>query len=506
MFLTQRPMNLASLQSDPAAFRDALRIDADAGPVAFGKALDPWQREDFEAIDPALRHVVGQDVEAKQRIYLERPRGHSKTTDIAAAASWLLFASRRKINGVACAADKDQAALIRDACDTLVRQNPWLAQIIEVQGAKVINKHTGSVLTILSSDAASSYGVLIDFAIVDELTHWLRRDLWDSIFSAAAKRRHCLLLVISNAGFRESWQWELREAIRTDPAWTFRRLDGPVASWITPERLEEQRRLLPAKVFARLWLNQWADGAGDAFEAADVDAAVTLSGPTGCEQGWSYLAGLDIGLRRDSSALVVLGKHVGHSKRTVRQPKKLAGPLAALADLDFFDAPQPEVTYQHVGGTGRLRVAAVRLWNPQAGRVELDEIERAILRLHEIFKLQRLAFDPWQAEHLGQRLAKRGLRCDPVQFTPQSLQSMATATLDAFRERQIELFPHTELVADLKAMRVVEKSYGFRLAPGSAPEGTRHGDAATALAIALHSIKDIRAELLWSSERKLIYN
>jgi hypothetical protein len=246
-------VNLAALQSDPAAFRNALLIDADAGPVAFGKALDPWQREDFAAIDPALRRVVGQDVvEAKSRAYLERPRGHSKTTDIAVAVCWLLFASRRKLNGVACAADKDQAALIRDACDTLVRQNPWLAQIIEVQGTKIVNRHTGSTLTILSSDAASSYGVLIDFAIVDELTHWLRDDLWNSIFSAAAKRRYCLLLVISNAGFRESWQWELREAIRTDPAWVFRRLDGPVASWITPERLAEQRRLLPAKVFAPL--------------------------------------------------------------------------------------------------------------------------------------------------------------------------------------------------------------------------------------------------------------
>jgi hypothetical protein len=174
--------------------------------------------------------------------------------------------------------------------------------------------------------------------------------------------------------------------------------------------------------------------------------------------------------------------------------------------LDYFDSPQPEVTYQHVGGSGRLRVARVKIWNPQAGRVELDQIEREILSLHEIFKLTRLAFDPWQAEHLGQRLAKRGLRCDPVQFTPLALQGMATATLDSFRERLIELYPHRELIADLKALRVVEKSYGFRLQSGSAPEGTRHGDAATALAIALHSIKDIRPELLWSDNRQLVYN
>jgi hypothetical protein len=43
------------------------------------------------------------------------------------SAAWVLFASRRKLDGVACAADKDQAALILDAIDRLLRLNPWLS-------------------------------------------------------------------------------------------------------------------------------------------------------------------------------------------------------------------------------------------------------------------------------------------------------------------------------------------------------------------------------------------
>ena len=104
-----------------------------------------------------------------------------------------------------------------------------------------MNSHTGSELRIISSDAPSSYGILCDFIVCDEVVHWARRDLWDSLLSTAGKRSRCVLVVITNAGFRESWQFKLRESIRDDAAWYFSRLDGPTASWITDEALDEQR-------------------------------------------------------------------------------------------------------------------------------------------------------------------------------------------------------------------------------------------------------------------------
>ena len=497
-------LSLGKLQADPSAFRDALLIDADDGPVRLSSVVDPWQRKDFEAIDPALQRVVGRDVEAVQRAYLERGRGCSKTTDISVSASWLLFASRRKLSGVCCAADKDQAALIRNAIDSLLRLNPWLASILTVQQGKIVNKHTGSELTILSSDTASSYGLLIDFAIVDELTHWTKRDLWDSIFSAAAKRRHCLLLVIANAGFKDSWQWQLREAIRHDPAWYFHRLDGPVASWITDDRLEEQKRLLPPKVFSRLWLNEWADGLGDALELSDIDAAISLPcQPNGPQRGHSYVAGLDIGLTRDYSALVVLGKDCGYSQRKRKPKPRLPGAFSAMADLGLVPDTKEHVEIKHYPGTGRLKLAAVRVWKPNGARVELEQVEKEILRLHERFGITRVAFDPWQAEYLAERLQKQNIWTDACNFTPNNLQEMATATLDAFRERQIELFPHEQLSADLRALRIVEKSYGYRL---ESPRTEGHGDCVTALAIALRSARQIRANSVLTADRQLVFN
>ncbi len=107
-------------------------------------------------------------------------------------STFALFSAVRKINGIAAAADGDQAGLLRDSIAKLVQLNPWLAQLIDVQKNRIINRHTESELRIITSDAASSYGLTPNFVIADEVTHWGNRDLWDSLLSSCAKtiRQH----------------------------------------------------------------------------------------------------------------------------------------------------------------------------------------------------------------------------------------------------------------------------------------------------------------------------
>ncbi|HEX5446525.1 MAG TPA: terminase large subunit [Pirellulales bacterium] len=483
---------LARLASDPAAFRAALQIDTDTGPRRLGECLDAWQRDDFAALDAGWRRVAGLPGDgAKQRAYLERPRGHSKTGDLAVMATWALFAARRQISGVAAAADRDQARLIRDAIAKLVSSNPWLAPIIDVQSYRVVNRRTDSTLEILSADAPSSYGLTPDFIIVDELTHWHSDDLWVSLFSAAAKRAHSMLVIISNAGTGcgSSWQWKIRAAARNDESWYFSFLDGPVASWISQKHLAEQRRLLPGIAFDRLWLNRWTTGAGDALADDDISAAVTRKRPwTQRKSGWVFVGGLDIGLAKDATALVVLGKSVGETRLIERDVNQTA-PRALQIARDLGMAPEPppkEEIERTVPGTGRLRLASVVLWKPGPGRrVDLSAVERSILRVHEHFGLAQLAYDPHQAEYLADRLTEADVPVERVPFSGGNLQAMATSVLDVFGARQIDLYPHEQLLADLRALRVEEKSYGLRLTSPRGPTG--HGDCATALALAIHA-------------------
>jgi hypothetical protein len=429
----------------PAQFRKALRIDADGRPVPFSP--DPWQEADFSALDPAWLALAGHGAPAPvRRAWQERPRGHSKTSDLAIMVAWALAFSARPVRGVAAAGDKDQARLLRDAVGTLARLNPALGAL-DVQAWRVVNRQTGSQLDVLSSDVATSYGQLPDFVVCDEVAHWPEgrgEALWASLFSAAAKRAHCLFIVLSNAGFEESWVRTAREAVRADPAWHFSRLDGPQASWITPDRLEEQRRILPPVVFDRLWLNLWSAGYGDALAPQDIDAALTLAGPAPArEEGFGYFAGLDLSVSRDHSALVLLGKH----------------------------------------WTGRLRLARVLAWAPpKGGKVDLPAVEQAAWETHLHYR-PKFLLDPYQAELLAQRLTRRGVWLEQVAFVGKALTEMASGLVEVFASRTIDLYRDDALLADLRRLRIAEGPSGWKLAAPRTAAG--HCDRATALALAV---------------------
>lgn len=435
------------LTSDPKLFRQRLLAETDSGPKCFADIMDPWQREDFDALDRGWRHAAGQRVrDGVHRAWLERARGHSKTLDLAVMATWTLFAARRQIAGVAAASDKDQARLLRDAIARLMSLNEWLAEFLDAQAYRVLNRHTGSTLDVLAADVASSWGLTPSFVVVDELCHWSKRDLWDSLLSSSAKRKDCMLVVISNAGFGESWQWATREAVRTDPAWYFKHVPGSVASWIDQSRLDEQRRLLPALAYKRLWLNEWVPGAGDALDPADIEACCTLDGPmTGPVSGHGFLSGLDLGVKRDHSARALLACH-----------------------------------FQ----TRRVRLAAIDSWAPGPdGQVDLELIHRTILHDRDLYGARAVCFDPWQATYLAQLLSREGFYMEEVPFVGNNLNLMASTLLQTFRDRTIDLYPDELLLKDLRRLCIEEKSYGFKLTATRDEHG--HADRATALAIAL---------------------
>lgn len=466
--------------NDPAAFRDSLTVDVSGVARKFGDVQDDWQRADFVANDPALMRCVGRsDTEAIMWSYLERARGHSKTTDIAVMCVWALAFATRPIRGYAFAADKDQSRLLKDAIATIIRLNPWLSEILDINAHSISNGANGhpaegAELIIAASDVGSSYGILPDLIVADELTHWEEgaEGLWESIISSAEKRKNCMLMVISNAGFLETWQWQAREKARTAPEdWIFSRLDGVKASWYDAKAFERQRRNMPPIAFARLWENQWSTGGGDALTPDDINAAFSndVTKINGAQDGWEYVAGLDLGIKRDCSAIVILGV-----KRTYE-------------------------------GHGQIRLAHTRLWRPRPGvHIQIADVERAILALHGRFNLQCLNCDPWNATYLMQRLQATGMgdishdagtygwRKVPIVEVPQTgstLQKMATVVVEAFTDRRVVLYDDPDLRRDLFKLRIEDKPYGFRLKSPHDSDG--HGDLASAFALAMLAASDM---------------
>jgi phage terminase large subunit-like protein len=446
---------LAKYASDPATFRADLIVDGGNGLARLGEIIEPWQAADFAATDPGWMHCTGRPQPgARQRAYLERPRGHSKTSDLAVMVAWVLAFSPRILRGFAAAADRDQARLIRDAMAKLIRVNPWLSEILDVQNYIIRNVAAGhpgqdSQLEILSGDVGSSYGLLPDFIVADEITHWSAggEALWHSLISSAAKRPSCMVAVISNAGTGkgDSWQWSLRESARTSPDWHFSRLDGPHASWITEQILNEQQRILPGSVYKRLWLNEWVSG-GDALDGADVEACITQDAPQlHAQAGFGYVAGLDLGVKRDHSALVVVG-----------------------ADHK----------------TQRLRLAHCQSWRPPpGGEIDLDEVRMAVQDAHQRFRLRSVLFDPHQAALMAQQLNKTSVPMREFSMAGRTQVLMASTLLEVFRSRRIDLYREPELTRDILRLNIEPRSYGFKLEAGR--NGAGHADRAIALAIAL---------------------
>lgn len=445
------PATIRALQASPAAFRTALRLN-DGRPWP----LDPWQAEFFSATDPGWLRAIGREAPGGfSRAWSIRPRGHSKTHDIGAMIAWAIFAAprARPVKGVVAAGDEDQARLVADAVRRIVRANDWLAGYVDVQRGRVVNPHTGSEATIISSDAPTSMGLLPDFIICDELTAWRSRDLWDSLFSAAAKQSHCFLAVLGNAGVIPSWQHELWESLSADPAWHCHRLPGAVASWISASALAEQERVLPPGVYRRLWQNDWAPEVGDALSTNGIDRAICDGHHApGLPPGFVMpLAGLDIGLKHDKTALVILA-------------------------IEHTDRPT-------------IQVLHTRTWSaPPGGEVDLLDVEHGIYEACRLYRCGQLVADYWQAADVIQRLNRGGvISAMPIQPTAPALGDIAQEIVVGFREGLFRIpARETELIRDLRRLSILQRpaqgNTSYRLiAPR---DSTGHCDLASAFMLA----------------------
>jgi hypothetical protein len=128
----------------------------------------------------------------------------------------------------------------------------------------------------------------------------------------------------------------------------------------------------------------------------------------------------------------------------------------------------------------------------------LSGVESYLLDLDATFGLEAVAFDPWQAAHMAQRLeantehrrrnaVRRVYGALPwmreVPPTAANLRRQASLTIESFRDRRLRLCPCGDLRRDLAALRCEEKAGGFRLVSPRDEHG--HGDTAAAFMLAL---------------------
>jgi hypothetical protein len=302
--------------------------------------MEDFQRERFASLDPALIAVARGELPQCGRQWLEATKGASKDTDLAISLLWLLAFSPRTLTCQVGAADSDQADELRKAAKGILKANPWLAEIVEIQASKILNTRTESVAEIIPADVAGSHGARPDVLILNELTHVGKQEFAQNLLDNASKVPHGLVVVATNAGELDSWQWSWREMARTSARWAFHRLDRP-APWLDAAELEEAKLRNPISRFMRLFWGVWSSRGGDvAISDDDLKAAQTITtGPmrrSECDMTrYSFAGCIDLGWRHDRAAFAVLG--CDHHRQRVRVAFVQDWSATTGRDVDLVD-------------------------------------------------------------------------------------------------------------------------------------------------------------------------
>lgn len=411
----------------------------------WGEAAVSWQAEDAEAIlEPApgspTMHWIG------------RPKGGSKTTDLAGVAiAWLVGDAAPLVDGYAVAADHDQANRLLDRARGFVARTPGLGELVEVQARRILNRSSGARVHALEADVASSEGLLSPFVVVDELPNWpdtpTARRMWTSVVSMVPKWPGMTLVVIGHAGDPAHWSRAVLD-VAIGRGWRVVEVPGPL-EWVRPEDLAMQEHLLLPSEFARRHLNVWTS-AEDRLTTVDaVRDCIRHVGPLAPVEGVRYTVGVDLGVKSD---------------RTV----------ATVAHVEREDD----------GAT--VVVDRMEVWTPRPGApVDLEVVEGWLMEAHRSFGSPRVVCDPWQALAMIQRLRARGVRVEEFTFNQASIGRLALTLWSLLRDARLDLPDDEELVAELAAVQLRETSPGvYRMDHSS----SGHDDRAVSLALAAWSL------------------
>lgn len=244
-----------------ADYLDRVVIDSRPEPTVWGRVIEPWQVDLVQPLIPALEHMAGlrPDYDGPRSFLYVLPKGHDKTGAIARLCNWAVAFSRKPLECVAAASTREQAGFLLEAMKAEIKLNQWLS--VRLHPHNNVVRGEGGKLKVISADASHSSGLKSDLTVCDELTFWANRELFDMLYGGRAKRPASVFVIITNAGLKGSWQWEVLQHARERDAWHV--YEAPIrttlASWMTPADIEEIRSTVTTGHARRVLDNEWID-------------------------------------------------------------------------------------------------------------------------------------------------------------------------------------------------------------------------------------------------------
>lgn len=329
----------------------------------------------------------------------------------------------------------------------IIRMSPRLRPAFAIAASRITVRATGVTIVAVASEYRSFSGANPTLNVFDEGAYYNSenaRRMYDEGMPSPALRFSARLNV-STAGFStepspllDVYRRVVEGGIELVPEfyqrgrelvfWSHRLLPP----WVDAEWSKEKRETLPGTQFDRLILNRWTSNESAAFSMEQWDACVAVgAAPLEPRADLEVYLGFDVGLRHDSSVIIGL-------------------------------------CWEHEC----LRLAFHRIFTPLPGTtLPIEEtLESTILGLHSRYRIRCVAYDPWQAVMLSQRLARAGINMVEYGQTSGNLTIAASSLIDLIRQRKLSMYADSALRDAAMKTILIESSRGLRLGKSKASD------------------------------------
>ena len=368
--------------------------------------------------------------------YVEMPKKNGKSELAAGVALIGLFIDNEPGAEIySAAATRDQAGLVFKVAAQMVRNNPALLDLVKiVDSTKTIylKSDPSSFYKAISADVGTQDGINPHFVIFDELHRQKHRELWDVLTMSSDTREQPLLFAITTAGISDESPicWEQHEYARQilegvfhDPSfypviyalppeadWEDEghpaKGNKPATGWFATNpalgdflRLDKVRQLaaaakrVPSKQnsFRRFRLCQWVAQETKWLSLIDWDKGAEPFNPNDL-LGKPCYGGLDLSTTRDITAFVLVFQG--------DEGEVFVLPEFWIPGHDIQErSKRDRVTYDLWAKQGLIHVT-------DGNAIDYNFIRKRINELGELYDIQEIGNDPWNATQIAADLAE----------------------------------------------------------------------------------------------------
>lgn len=380
--------------------------------------------------------------------YNEVPRKQGKSFEEAIVAVYVtFFEGEAGAEGYCLGTKEKQAKIAFNAAKRLVKSS-GLADRIKVNAANLHREATESKLEPIGSDSDTTDGLNPHFIGVDELHAWKARGLLDVVESATGSRLNPLNFQITTAGNdlvsvcgdQHLYACKILEGVlEDDPStlsffafiahadegddWlsedTWKKANPHWGVSVEPDdmrKLAAKAKAMPAAAaeFKQKRLNLWVNADQPWLDLNGWRKGQTTWDPLAMRGAKCYGA-LDLSSVLDLTA-AVLTFPPDEGRKAWRYLVWLLTPADTLPQRAHRD----RAPYQ-------VWVDEKHLHTNPGNRIDQDAVRRYLNEMHELYDIQEIGFDPWNAGNLVQHLQEDGFSVVEV---PQTYLRMSTPSKD----------------------------------------------------------------------------